>query len=151
MDFATITSGPTNESILEIFNTYSYSNVVCLCIMEIVVNQLELNYLGNISSAVSTTLKGLSLSIKYFLQARKGRKKEGVAEDNYFDKADGTFTVQYPHEKIPVPDHGRYQLHNEIDDCIVCDKCAKICPVDCIDIEPVRSPEVFGKTSVVLL
>ena len=50
-------------------------------------------------------------------------------------------------EQIPIPDHGRYQLHNEIDDCIVCDKCAKICPVDCIDIEPVRSPEVFGQTS----
>jgi formate hydrogenlyase subunit 6/NADH:ubiquinone oxidoreductase subunit I len=105
------------------------------------------SYLSNISSAISTTLKGLSISIRYFFQARKGRKKEWVAEDNYFNKAEGTFTVQYPHEKIPVPDHGRYQLHNEIDDCIVCDKCAKICPVDCIDIEPVRSPEVFGKTS----
>ncbi len=106
-----------------------------------------MNYLSNISSAFTTTVKGLSLTVKYFFQARKSRKKEGIAEDNYFHKAEGTFTVQYPHEKIPVPDHGRYQLHNEIDDCIVCDKCAKICPVDCIDIEPVRSPEVFGKTS----
>ncbi len=89
----------------------------------------------------------MMLSIQYFFQARKGRKKESIAEDNYFEKANGTFTVQYPHEQIPVPDHGRYQLHNEIDDCIVCDKCAKVCPVDCIDIEPIRSPEVFGQTS----
>lgn len=87
------------------------------------------------------------LSIQYFFQARKSRKKEWVGEENYFEKANGTFTVQYPHEEIPIPDHGRYQLHNEIDDCIVCDKCAKVCPVDCIDIEPVRSPEVFGHTS----
>jgi NADH-quinone oxidoreductase subunit I len=29
----------------------------------------------------------------------------------------------------------------------VCDKCAKICPVDCIDIEPIKSAEEFGKTS----
>ena len=70
-----------------------------------------------------------------------------MGEDNYFNKAKGTFTVQYPKEKIPVPDHGRYKLHNEIDDCIVCDKCAKICPVDCIEIEPVRAKEAFGKTS----
>ena len=106
-----------------------------------------MSYFGNISSATKTTLKGLLLSIQYFFQARKSRKKEWVGEENYFEKANGTFTVQYPHEQIPIPDHGRYQLHNEIDDCIVCDKCAKICPVDCIDIEPVRSPEVFGQTS----
>lgn len=89
----------------------------------------------------------MSLSLRYFFDARKQRKKEWVGEENYFSKAEGTFTVQYPKESIPVPDIGRYQLHNEIDDCIVCDKCAKICPVDCIDIEPVRSPEVFGQTS----
>ena len=106
-----------------------------------------MSYLTNISDAIRTTWKGMSLSISYFFQARKSRKKEWVGEDNYFEKANGTFTVQYPHEQIPIPDHGRYQLHNEIDDCIVCDKCAKICPVDCIDIEPVRSPEVFGHTS----
>jgi NADH-quinone oxidoreductase subunit I len=48
---------------------------------------------------------------------------------------------------IAVPDNGRYRLHNEIDDCIVCDKCAKICPVDCIEIEAVRAVEEFGRTS----
>jgi formate hydrogenlyase subunit 6/NADH:ubiquinone oxidoreductase subunit I len=47
----------------------------------------------------------------------------------------------------PIPDVGRYRLHNEIDDCIVCDKCAKICPVDCIDIEPIRAIDEIGKTS----
>ncbi|GAB4246629.1 MAG: 4Fe-4S binding protein [Ekhidna sp.] len=106
-----------------------------------------MSYLSNILSAISTTLKGMRLSIGYFFDARKKRKKEWVAEENYFHQAEGTFTVQYPKEQIPIPDNGRYQLHNEIDDCIVCDKCAKICPVDCIDIEPVRSPEMFGKTS----
>lgn len=89
----------------------------------------------------------MSLTIMYFFQARKARKKEGVSDENYFSDINRTFTVQYPHEQIPIPDHGRYQLHNEIDDCIVCDKCTKVCPVDCIDIEPIRSPEVFGQTS----
>lgn len=104
-------------------------------------------YFSNIIDAIKTTFKGMSLSLRYFFDARKQRKKEWVGEENYFLKAEGTFTVQYPKESIPVPDIGRYQLHNEIDDCIVCDKCAKVCPVDCIDIEPVRSPEVFGQTS----
>lgn len=106
-----------------------------------------MSYLTNISDAITTTFKGMSLSIRYFFDARKKRKREWVGEDSYFHNAEGTFTVQYPKESIPVPDIGRYQLHNEIEDCIVCDKCAKICPVDCIDIEPVRSPEVFGQTS----
>ena len=92
-------------------------------------------------------MKGMSLSIQHLFEARKKRNKSWLDEDNYFDKAEGIFTVQYPKESIPVPDHGRYQLHNEIDDCIVCDKCAKVCPVDCIEIEPIRSPEVFGHTS----
>jgi NADH-quinone oxidoreductase subunit I len=56
-------------------------------------------------------------------------------------------TLQYPKETLPVPDNGRYKLHNEIDDCIVCDKCAKICPVNCIEIEPIRAVEEIGKTS----
>ncbi|OJW72071.1 MAG: 4Fe-4S ferredoxin [Candidatus Amoebophilus sp. 36-38] len=58
-----------------------------------------------------------------------------------------TITLQYPHEKLPIPDRGRYKLHNAIEDCIVCDKCAKICPVDCIEIEAIPAPDVIGTTS----
>ena len=71
----------------------------------------------------------------------------GIKDDKYFDKQEGIVTLQYPFEELPVPDNCRYQLHNEIDDCIVCDKCAKVCPVNCIDIEPVRAVEEIGKTS----
>ncbi|MBC6400194.1 MAG: 4Fe-4S binding protein [Ekhidna sp.] len=106
-----------------------------------------MSYFLNISDGIKTTFKGMALSILYFFNARKKRQKKYLTDENYHEKAGGIFTVQYPKESIPIPDNGRYQLHNEIDDCIVCDKCAKICPVDCIDIEPVRSPEVFGQTS----
>lgn len=106
-----------------------------------------MSYFGNIASAAASVGKGLWLTLGYLFDARKKRKKEWVGEDNYFEKAEGTFTVQYPREEIPVPDIGRYKLHNEIDDCIVCDKCAKVCPVDCIDIEPIKDREVYGKTS----
>lgn len=67
--------------------------------------------------------------------------------DPYQYREDYAITLQYPHEKLPVPDRGRYKLYNAIEDCIVCDKCAKICPVDCIEIEAIPAPDVIGVTS----
>lgn len=92
---------------------------------------------------------GFAVTVRHFFQAvfNKRRKSVGAADDNYFEQDKGIVTLQYPHESIPVPDNGRYRLHNEIDDCIVCDKCAKVCPVNCIDIEPVKSTEEIRKTS----
>lgn len=82
------------------------------------------------------------------VKATKQAKPLSVASEDYFkENKEGLMTLQYPHQSLPVPDNARYRLHNEIDDCIVCDKCAKICPVDCIDIEPIRSAEEIGKTS----
>ncbi len=104
-------------------------------------------YWGNIKDAVGSLLVGLKLSFKHILEARSHREPIGIENAHYFEQDKGIVTLQYPHEKIPVPDNGRYKLHNEIEDCIVCDKCAKICPVDCIDIEPIRAVEEIGKTS----
>jgi NADH-quinone oxidoreductase subunit I len=81
------------------------------------------------------------------LGATKKRTIVPITDKQYFSHTEGISTIQYPHEMIAVPDNGRYRLHNEIDDCIVCDKCAKICPVDCIEIEPVRAVDEIGKTS----
>ncbi len=104
-------------------------------------------YWSNIGIAVSTIRQGLSLTFSHFLKARKSRSKLSIQSPDYFEHQEGIATVQYPFETIPVPDNGRYQLHNEIDDCIVCDKCVKVCPVNCITIEPIKSTEEFGKTS----
>ncbi len=104
-------------------------------------------YWGNIKEGVSSMATGLKLSFRHILEARKSRTPIGVADPEYFTQETGIVTLQYPHETIPVPDNGRYRLHNEIEDCIVCDKCAKICPVNCIEIEPVRAVEEIGKTS----
>ncbi|MBX2896684.1 MAG: 4Fe-4S binding protein [Cyclobacteriaceae bacterium] len=109
--------------------------------------QKEQSYWSNISRAVKSLTHGLSLTFKHLIKSRKSVKSFAIAESGYFEAQQGITTVQYPHETIPVPDNGRYKLHNEIDDCIVCDKCAKVCPVNCITIEPIRSPEEFGKTS----
>ena len=89
----------------------------------------------------------MSLTLKHFWQARRSRQPFAMEDSSYFDLQTGIVTLQYPHQTLPVPDNGRYQLDCEIDDCIVCDKCAKICPVDCIDIEPIKSSEVISYTS----
>jgi NADH-quinone oxidoreductase subunit I len=94
-----------------------------------------------------TAWKGLSLTLKHFIDARTSKKIKGINETDYFDQQNGIVTVQYPHQKLPVPEVGRYQLNVEIDDCIVCDLCAKICPVNCIEIESIKATEAIGKTS----
>ncbi len=105
-------------------------------------------YFKNIKDTTKTLTKGLSVTLKHIKEAVKSSDQVGINDPSYFDSFEtGINTLQYPHESIPVPDNGRYKLHNEIDDCIVCDKCAKVCPVDCIDIEGIRATEVIGKTS----
>jgi formate hydrogenlyase subunit 6/NADH:ubiquinone oxidoreductase subunit I len=104
-------------------------------------------YFGNIREGIKTSLKGLSLTWRHFMDARQSRKPIFVDNPDYFKQQTGIVTLQYPHQHLPLPDHGRYQLHNEMDDCIVCDKCAKVCPVDCIEIEPIKATGIAGYAS----
>ncbi|MEO5909984.1 MAG: 4Fe-4S binding protein [Pelobium sp.] len=94
-----------------------------------------------------TAWKGLALTLKHFGGAYEAKKVKGIKEQDYFAQQSGIATVQYPHQKLPVPEVGRYQLTVEMDDCIVCDLCAKICPVNCIDIESIKATDAIGKTS----
>jgi NADH-quinone oxidoreductase subunit I len=98
-------------------------------------------------NGLQTAWKGLALTLKHFGDAGQSKKVRGIKEDNYFEQQNGIVTVQYPHQKMPVPEVGRYQLDVVIDDCIVCDLCAKICPVNCIEIESIKATEAIGKTS----
>lgn len=94
-----------------------------------------------------TVGKGLRLTLGHFFAATESRKVKSITDADYFVQNSGTTTIQYPHQKLPIPDVGRYQLDVEMDDCIVCDLCAKICPVDCIEIESIKATEAIGKTS----
>lgn len=104
-------------------------------------------YWKNIVESTNSLLEGLKITLLHMLSSRHSRRPLLITDKNYFEHSDGINTIQYPYEMQPVPDNGRYRLHNEIDDCIVCDKCAKICPVNCITIEPIKATEEIGKTS----
>ena len=96
--------------------------------------------------AFSLLWRGLRLTLWHFLRSRRSRVLVGLSSWRVLPMS-GLVTLRYPKEHLPIPDHGRNQLHNEIEDCIVCDKCARICPVDCISIESIRSPELISHTS----
>jgi formate hydrogenlyase subunit 6/NADH:ubiquinone oxidoreductase subunit I len=104
-------------------------------------------YFKNISEGINTTITGMRLTLRHLWSARNRRKPGDIRSGNFYDQQEGIVTIQYPLETIPIPDNGRYRLHNEMDDCIVCDKCVKVCPVDCIEIEPIRAIEEVGKAS----
>ncbi len=106
-----------------------------------------MGYFLNIYKGIKSTKKGLGLTLKHLWAARRTKGNLNVEHPDFFNLKDGHVTLQYPHETISIPDHGRYKLDCEIDDCIVCDKCAKICPVDCIEIEAIKSPELIRTTS----
>jgi len=108
---------------------------------------IEKRYWKSIGEMIHSLLGGLRITFRHLLTSRKTRKPIAITHPDYFKHTEGINTIQYPYEMQPVPDNGRYRLHNEIDDCIVCDKCAKVCPVDCIDIEPIKATEEIGKTS----
>ena len=62
-------------------------------------------------------------------------------------KARGAFTVQYPEEKLPVPEQFRcipflvYEEETGQQRCTACGICAKVCPPQCIWIVRGTDPE----------
>jgi NADH-quinone oxidoreductase subunit I len=100
-------------------------------------------------------IKGLGLAFRHFLQTylddikhmgKRYYKPEGIAYRASKDVS-GIFTVQYPEEKIPVPEEFRFipfLLYEEKEGiieyrCTSCGICAKVCPPQCIWI--VRSSD----------
>lgn len=106
-----------------------------------------MGYFHDLKTGFISVLQGMKLTCKHLINARHHHAPTNVQDKQYFEDDKGIVTLEYPFEAIPVPDHGRYRLHNEVEDCIVCDKCAVACPVNCIEIEAVKSAETIKLTS----
>jgi NADH-quinone oxidoreductase subunit I len=87
-------------------------------------------YFKNIYLAISTILIGMSITFRHMFQKK--------------------VTIQYPEQKLQLPERERNRLFVAIDDCIGCDQCSKACPVSCIDIETIKAVpgDIVGKTGV---
>ncbi len=86
-------------------------------------------YFTNISMGIWTILVGMWITLKHL--------------------PTHAVTVQYPDERLPIPERARNRLYVNIDDCIGCDQCSTICPVDCIFIEKFKAAPTdnLGTTS----
>lgn len=105
----------------------------------------------------SGILKGLSVTLKRFLDTylddiawwgRRYFKAEGIAHRASKDTK-GIFTVQYPEEKLLLPEEFRFIPFLVYDEkegdkkeirCTSCGICAKVCPPQCIWIVRTNDP-----------
>jgi len=91
------------------------------------------------------------VDIKWRAQGRGKRYGTDAGIEHRMSKdAEGVFTIQYPEEKVPVPEEFRYipfLVYEEADDgeithrCTSCGICAKVCPPQCIWIERTADPK----------
>lgn len=103
-------------------------------------------------------LRGLGVTLKHFVDTYVddlrwlGRRYTTTEAFNVRQgvRGRGVFTVQYPDEKIPVPERFRYIpfLLYEVkedgttqDRCTSCGICAKVCPPQCIWIVRTNDPK----------
>jgi len=102
-------------------------------------------------------LKGLGVTLRRFVDTyledlrwwgKRYYTQEGIAH-RQSTKTRGIFTVQYPEEKLPVPEEFRYipfLLYEEgsngeiVERCTSCGICAKVCPPQCIWIVRTSDP-----------
>jgi NADH-quinone oxidoreductase subunit I len=86
-------------------------------------------YFRNVWEGISTVLVGMKITFRHLFVP--------------------SITLQYPEVRWEMPERSRNRLFNDIDDCIGCDQCARVCPVNCIYIETEKAGpgEDLGLTS----
>lgn len=80
-------------------------------------------YFKNIWEAVYTIALGMKITARYGVDPRE------------------EITEQYPEEKWEPFDRFRGFLHNDVPRCISCSMCARVCPVDCIELDSFMGPD----------
>jgi NADH-quinone oxidoreductase subunit I len=103
-------------------------------------------------------IKGMGVTLRRFVTTyvedikwlgRRYYTEEGIARRTSSD-ARGIFTIQYPEEKLPIPEEFRFipflvydvdENGEKHDRCTSCGICAKVCPPQCIWIVRTNNPE----------
>jgi NADH-quinone oxidoreductase subunit I len=103
-------------------------------------------------------IKGMGVTLRRFVttyvedikwMGRRYYTEEGIARRSS-SEARGIFTVQYPEEKLPVPEEFRFipflvydvdENGEKHDRCTSCGICAKVCPPQCIWIVRTNDPQ----------
>lgn len=116
-------------------------------------------------------VKGLGVTLKHFVETYVddirwlGRRyyNPDALKVRQSPKARGVFTVQYPEEKLPIPEEFRmipFLLYEEEEEgvplsndphqdrCTACGICAKVCPPQCIWIDRAEDPETGRPVTV---
>ena len=103
-------------------------------------------------------IKGMGVTLRRFVTTyvedikwlgRRYYTEEGIARRMSSDTR-GIFTIQYPEEKLPVPEEFRFipflvydvdENGEKHDRCTSCGICAKVCPPQCIWIVRTNDPQ----------
>ncbi|MBN1483731.1 MAG: 4Fe-4S dicluster domain-containing protein [Chloroflexia bacterium] len=93
-------------------------------------------------------LKGLLVTAHHFVRSY-GKKRNWHRRDEAFFPGDrfGIFTVEYPEQSPPLPDHYRgfpillYDDESGAELCTACGSCVRACPVGIIHLEETRNEE----------
>jgi NADH-quinone oxidoreductase subunit I len=103
-------------------------------------------------------IKSLGIALKHFFETylddlkyfgKRYRTPEGIARRSS-SQTRGVFTVQYPEEKLPVPEEFRFipfllyeagPNGEKVERCTSCGICAKVCPPQCIWIVRTTDPK----------
>ncbi|NIO15473.1 MAG: 4Fe-4S dicluster domain-containing protein [Deltaproteobacteria bacterium] len=80
-------------------------------------------YVKNIWEAVYTIALGMKITARYGVDPRE------------------EITEQYPEDVWEPFERFRGFLHNDVPRCISCSMCARVCPVDCIELESFMGPD----------
>jgi NADH-quinone oxidoreductase subunit I len=106
----------------------------------------------------SGVIRGMGVTLKRFMDTyfddikwwgKRYYTKEGISHRSSSETR-GIFTVQYPEEKLPVPEEFRFTpfLVYDIDEngerhdrCTSCGICSKVCPPQCIWIVRTNDPK----------
>jgi NADH-quinone oxidoreductase subunit I len=80
---------------------------------------LKENYFKQVWKGISTTLIGMRVTISHLFKP--------------------AVTLQYPHERWPMPQRARLRIEMAFSECTGCGACVRACPVDVISLETLKA------------